>query len=160
MTDLNKVFLIGRVTADIDAVQGGFGYLNNGTAIAKVSIAVNRSRKQGEQWVDEASFFNITIWGKTAENLKQYLKKGQLIAVLGFLKQDRWKDQQGNNRSSISIVAEQVELCGHNANGGNNSNNANSGYAQNQNQNYNRNYAQNVPQPQQGEFGYQEDIPF
>lgn len=158
MTDLNKVFLIGRVTAGIDAVQGGFGYLNNETAIAKVSIAVNRSRKQGDKWVDEASFFNITIWGKTAENLKQYLKKGQLIAVLGFLKQDRWKDQQGNNRSSISIVAEQVELCGHNGNGGNNSNNANSGYAQNQN--YGGNNAQNVPQPQQGEFGYQEDIPF
>ena len=158
MTDLNKVFLIGRVTADIDAVQGGFGYLNNGTAIAKVSIAVNRSRKQGDKWVDEASFFNITIWGKTAENLKQYLKKGQLIAVLGFLKQDRWKDQQGNNRSSISIVAEQVELCGHNGNGGNNSNNVNSAYAQNQN--YGGNNAQNVPQPQQGGFGYQEDIPF
>lgn len=112
MTDINSVIVIGRITADVEAVQGGFGYISNGTAVAKISIAVNRSRKNGDEWVDEVSFFNITIWGKTAENLKPYLKKGQLIAVKGFLKQDRWKDQAGQNRSSVSIVAEQVELCG------------------------------------------------
>lgn len=112
MTDINSIIVVGRITADVEAVQGGFGYISNGTAVAKISIAVNRSRKNGDEWVDEVSFFNITIWGKTAENLKPYLKKGQLIAVKGFLKQDRWKDQAGQNRSSVSIVAEQVELCG------------------------------------------------
>lgn len=118
MTDINSVIVIGRITADVEAVQGGFGYISNGTAVAKISIAVNRSRKNGDEWIDEVSFFNITIWGKTAENLKPYLKKGQLIAVKGFLKQDRWKDQAGQNRSSVSIVAEQVELCGGRNQGG------------------------------------------
>lgn len=121
MTDINSVIVVGRITADVENVQGGFGYISNGTAVAKISIAVNRNRKNGDEWVDEVSFFNITIWGKTAENLKPYLKKGQLIAVKGFLKQDRWKDQAGQNRSSVSIVAEQVELCGvRNQNSGSN----------------------------------------
>lgn len=113
MTDVNSVVIVGRLTADIDAVQGGFGYLQNGTAVAKVSVAVNRSRKNGEEWIEEANFFNVTIWGKTAENLKPYLKKGSKVAVKGFLKQDRWQDKQtGQSRSSVSIVADQVELCG------------------------------------------------
>ena len=73
-----------------------FGYVGNGQARANVSIAVNRSRKNGEQWIDEANFFDVTIWGKTAENLKPYLQKGKQIAVDGYLKQDRWeKDGKG-----------------------------------------------------------------
>lgn len=115
--DLNSVTLIGNIVRDCGADQNSFAYLQSGAAVARVSIAVNRSRKQGEQWVDEVSYFDITIYGKTAENLRQYLLKGKKIAVSGHLQQDRWKDQQGNNRSRVSVVAETVQLLGGNPNG-------------------------------------------
>ena len=91
MTDLNHVVLIGRLTQDLGADERSFGYAANGQARANVSIAVNRSKKNGDQWVEETYFFNITIWGKTAENLKPYLTKGKQICVEGHLKQDRWE---------------------------------------------------------------------
>lgn len=112
MTDLNHVVLIGRLTRDLGSDERDFGYLPNGQARANVSIAVNRSKKQGDEWIDEVSYFEVAIFGKTAENLKPYLLKGKQIAVDGHLKQDRWKDQQGNNKSKISIVAENVQLLG------------------------------------------------
>lgn len=112
MTDVNHVVLIGRLTRDLGSDERDFGYLPNGQARANVSIAVNRSKKQGDEWIDEVSYLEVAIFGKTAENLKPYLLKGKQIAVDGHLKQDRWKDQQGNNRSKISIVAENVQLLG------------------------------------------------
>lgn len=112
MTDLNHVVLIGRLTRDLGSDERDFGYLPNGQARANVSIAVNRSKKQGDEWIDEVSYFEVAIFGKTAENLRPYLLKGKQIAVDGHLKQDRWKDQQGNNRSKISIIAENVQLLG------------------------------------------------
>lgn len=112
MTDLNHVVLIGRLTQDLGNDERSFGYLPNGQARANVSIAVNRSKKQGDEWINEVFYFEVAIFGKTAENLKPYLLKGKQICVDGHLKQDRWKDQQGNNRSKISIVAENVQLLG------------------------------------------------
>ena len=82
MTDLNHVVLIGRLTKDLGTDERSFGYVANGQARANVSIAVNRSRKNGEQWVDEVNYFDVTIWGKTAENLKPYLLKGKQIEKL------------------------------------------------------------------------------
>lgn len=112
MTDLNHVVLIGRLTQDLGNDERSFGYLPNGQARANVSIAVNRGKKQGDEWINEVFYFEVAIFGKTAENLKPYLLKGKQICVDGHLKQDRWKDQQGNNRSKISIVAENVQLLG------------------------------------------------
>ena len=112
MTDLNHVVLIGRLTQDLGNDERSFGYLPNGQARANVSIAVNRSKKQGDEWINEVFYFEVAIFGKTAENLKPYLLKGKQICVDGHLKQDRWKDQQGNNRSKISVVAENVQLLG------------------------------------------------
>ena len=91
MTDINRVVLVGRLVRDLGNDQRDFAYTPNGQARANISIAVNRSRKQGDQWVDEANFFDVTIWGKTAENLKPYLTKGKQIAVEGYLRQDRWE---------------------------------------------------------------------
>ncbi|MCI6810571.1 MAG: single-stranded DNA-binding protein [Spirochaetia bacterium] len=111
MTDLNHVVLIGRLTRDLGADERSFGYVGNGQARANVSIAVNRSRKNGEQWIEEANYFDVTIWGKTAENLKPYLTKGKMIAVDGYLKQDRW-EKDGQKMSKVSIVATNVQLLG------------------------------------------------
>ena len=111
MTDLNHVVLIGRLTQDLGSDERSFGYVGNGQARANVSIAVNRSKKNGDQWVEEVNYFNITIWGKTAENLKPYLTKGKQICVEGHLKQDRW-EKDGQKQSRVTIVAEQVQLLG------------------------------------------------
>ena len=111
MTDLNHVVLIGRLTQDLGSDERSFGYVGNGQARANVSIAVNRSKKKDDQRIDEVSYFNITIWGKTAENLKPYLTKGKQICVEGYLKQDRW-EHEGKKESRITIVADNVQLLG------------------------------------------------
>lgn len=105
MTDINKTVLVGRLTKDIE-----IKYTNSGEAIGKLSIAVNRSRKQDNQWVDEASFFDVKIYGKMAESLRPYLTKGKQIAVEGFLKQERWQ-----NFSRVTVGAENVQLLGGNS---------------------------------------------
>lgn len=136
MTDLNHVVLIGRLTQDLGSDERSFGYVGNGQARANVSIAVNRSKKSGDEWVETVSYFNITIWGKTAENLKPYLTKGKQICVEGHLHQDRWEDSEGKKQSRITIIADQVQLLGGNKNGSesnqaeSNQNNSDSGFAE------------------------------
>ena len=112
MTDLNHVAIIGRLTRDLGTDERSFAYTQGGTARANVSIAVNRSKKGSDgSWSDEVSYFDVTIWGKTAENLKSYLKKGTQIAVDGYLKQDRW-EKDGKSNSRVTIVANSVQLLG------------------------------------------------
>ena len=111
MTDLNKVILIGRLTQDCGNDERSFLYVGNGTAKAVVSLAVNRSVKKNGNWFEEVSFINVTIWGKTAENLKQYLKKGTQICVEGYLTQDRW-EKDGKKESRLNVTAESVQLLG------------------------------------------------
>ncbi|MBR5097213.1 MAG: single-stranded DNA-binding protein [Treponema sp.] len=112
MTDLNHVALIGRLTRDLGTDERSFAYLPNGTARANVSVAVNRSRRGADgSWSDEVSYFDITIWGKTAENLKPYLLKGKQIAIDGYLRQDRW-EKDGKTNSRVNIVANNVQLLG------------------------------------------------
>jgi single-strand DNA-binding protein len=88
-------------------------YTSGGFAIGNLSLAVNRKRKQGDQWVEEASFFEVNLYGKPAEALKPYLLKGKQIAVEGELRQDRW-EQDGQSRSKVVIAADNVQLLGGN----------------------------------------------
>lgn len=115
MTDMNHVFLIGRLTRDVGADERSFAYVGvSQVARANISIAVNRSKREGDQWVEEVSYFDVTIWGKQAESLKQYLQKGKQIAVDGYLKQDRW-EKDGQNHSRVIVVANSVQLLGGNS---------------------------------------------
>lgn len=104
--DINKWVVVGRITKDCE-----FGYMNSGSAKADFSIAVNDSKKNGNEWVNEVSYFNITVWGKSAENLKDYLKKGQQVCIEAKLKQDRW-EKDGKNFSAIKVVTENIQLLG------------------------------------------------
>lgn len=104
--DLNRVILIGRLTKD-----AALTYTSGGMAVCKFAIAVNKRRKQGEQWVEEVSFFDIVAWGKSGESLNQYLAKGKQVAVEGELHQNRW-EQDGQARSKIEINANNVQLLG------------------------------------------------
>lgn len=113
MNDTNKAILIGRLTRDLGSSEYDIGYLPNGTAKGSFSIAVNSSKKQADgSYSDEASFFEVIFFGKLVETLKPYMTKGKQVAVEGHLKQERWKDQQGNNRSRVVILADNVQLLG------------------------------------------------
>lgn len=113
MTDINTVNIIGRMTRDIG--ERDFAYTTGGTARLNLSIAVNRSEKRGGEWADKASFFDITVWGKTAENIKPYLHKGKQIAIGGYLDQQRW-EKDGQKYSKVVIIANSVQLLGGNEN--------------------------------------------
>ncbi|NIZ47497.1 single-stranded DNA-binding protein [Entomospira nematocerorum] len=107
MADVNQVVLIGRLTKDAELKYT----TNTNLAITRFSIAVNARRKQEDQWVDEASFFDITIFGKQGETLHNYLQKGKQVAVEGQLRQDRW-EQDGQMRSRVYVLADNIMLLG------------------------------------------------
>ena len=111
MTDLNSVIEIGRLTRDIS--ERDFTYTTGGTARLNLSIAVNRSEKRNGAWKDKVSYFDVTVWGKTAENIKPYLHKGKQIAVDGYLDQQRW-EKDGVKYSKVVIIADNVQLLGGN----------------------------------------------
>ena len=163
MTDLNSISLIGRCVRDIS--NNDFAYTPNGKARLTFSIAVNRSRKQGDQWIDEVSYIDCLVWGAFAETLKQKLHKGMRVAVAGSIRQDRWKDNNGNNRSKVYIVVDSVQNLesSTNQNGNNQNNSVNyNGYQQPQQQPQQQaggNYQQPVNEGYTGD-GFPEDIPF
>jgi len=105
--DTNICTIIGRLVKDAELKMTG-----SGLAVTSFSLAVNRSVKKGDEWTDEASFFDVTLWGKIGEIIVQYMTKGKQIAVVGSLRQDRWTDKEGANRSKVVINAETVQLLG------------------------------------------------
>lgn len=106
MEDINKLVINGRLTRDAE-----LKYTNSGTAVTRLAIATNRGVKQGDDWTEEASFFDATLWGKRGEGLNQYLKKGQQISIDGSLKQERW-EQDGQTRSRVIIHVDKIQLLG------------------------------------------------
>lgn len=114
MSDLNHVIEIGRLTRDIS--ERDFAYTTGGTARLNLSIAVNRSVKKNGAWTDSVSYFDVTVWGKQAENIKPYMHKGKQIAVEGYLDQQRW-EKDGQKYSKVVIIADNVQLLGGNENG-------------------------------------------
>jgi single-strand DNA-binding protein len=105
MNNLNSVLIEGNLTRDPE-----LSYTPKGIPVCRFSIATNRFYKQEEEYQKEVSYFDVTVWLKQAEICAEYLKKGRGVRVVGRLKQDRWQDQEGNNRSRVIIVAEHVEF--------------------------------------------------
>jgi len=110
--DINIVTLVGRLTRDSE-----LKYTNGGTAVCKFSLAVNRKKRSGDQWTDEVSYFDVVLWGKQGEALQQYLGKGKQVAVSGELRQNRW-EQDGQSRSKVEVIANNLQLLGGNTGGG------------------------------------------
>lgn len=158
--DLNKVELIGRLTRDAD-----LKYTTTGTAIAGISLASNRSVKKQDNWETEVSYFDASVYGKSAENLKPYLTKGKTIAIAGRLKQDRW-EKDGQKFSRIKIEVEELQLLGGNSSENSNSSNGGNGAqfsAMPQNQVTPPQAAPATPAPDPSLFSnddFPEDIPF
>ena len=145
MADINVVMLVGRLTRDAE-----LKYTQTGFAISKFSLAVNRRRKQGDQWIDEAHFFDLSLLGKRAEALNQYLTKGTQVAIQGELRQNRW-EKDGQSRSKVEITVNDIELLGGGRGGGQ------SGGSGQQNRSGGTDYG-NGPIPQEDNF--EDDIPF
>lgn len=103
--DLNNYSVIGRMTRDLD--ERAFAYTGNGKARLNISIAVNDGYGDNQY----TSYFDVVVWGKTAENIKPYLGKGKQICINGRLRQDRW-ESNGQKNSRVVIVAETVQLLG------------------------------------------------
>lgn len=112
-SDLNNVTLIGRLTAD-PVLQ----YLaQSGMAVANFSLANNYyvANKGG----DDVNYFEITAFGKQAETVGKYLKKGKQVAVFGALRQERWQDKEtGTNRSKVKIIMNSMQMLGGAGTGG------------------------------------------
>jgi single-strand DNA-binding protein len=123
---------------------------------------VNRRRKNGDQWEDEANFFDIVLWGRQGESLNQYLVKGKLVGVDGELRQDRWV-QDGQNRSKVEIVAANLQLLGggpgaSGAGGGNG--NGGASYQERQGDGDRGASGPARAAPPAGDDGFADDIPF
>ncbi|MFQ3853683.1 single-stranded DNA-binding protein [Staphylococcus parequorum] len=96
---MNIVAITGRITKDLELKPAGK------TQVINFSMAVENPYKK-----DDASFFDIVAFGKTAELLNEYCVKGSKIGVDGTLKQDRFTDKEGNNRSVVRITANRIEF--------------------------------------------------
>lgn len=104
MTDLNHVDIIGRCVKQPDLVKKG----PSGVSVLTFTLAVNRDFFKNEEWIEEVSFVDLTIFGKTAENMHKYLTKGKLVSVEGYIKQERWQDKEGKTLSRLKIVPEKI----------------------------------------------------
>lgn len=118
MADLNKVILMGHITADPELRQ-----TQSGTSVCSFSIGINRrySKEQAQQGVD---FINIVAWRQQAEFVTRYFKKGSSIIVCGSLQTRNWTDNNGQKRYATEVVADEVSFGSSKENSGETKNNA------------------------------------
>ncbi|AVV48750.1 MULTISPECIES: single-stranded DNA-binding protein [Leptospira] len=104
--DINRVTLVGRLTRDPEFKS------INGTSLVNFSLANGRTYVSNGEKREESHFFDCEVWGKPADIIQQYCKKGKQIAVEGRLKQDTWETTEGKKASRIRIVVENFQLLG------------------------------------------------
>jgi single-strand DNA-binding protein len=114
MASFNRVILIGNLTRDVE-----LRYIPSGMAVADVGLAVNDRRKgQNGEWIEETTFVDVVVWGRTAEVMSEYLSKGSPVFIEGRLKLDSWEGQDGQKRSKLRVVCEKMQLIGTKGQGG------------------------------------------
>jgi len=99
----NTITIIGNVTRDPE-----LRYLTSGTALAQLGVAVNRRYQQNGEWQEDTSFFDVVCWRELADNVSESISKGDRIIVTGRLEQRSWETQDGEKRSKVEIVADEV----------------------------------------------------
>lgn len=105
MASINRVIIMGNLTRDIE-----IKHLQSGMSVAEIGVAVNDRRKdQGGNWIEEVTFVDVTLWGRTAEIAAEYLGKGSPIFIEGRLKLDQW-EKDGQKRSKMRVVCERMQL--------------------------------------------------
>ncbi len=143
MADICFVTLTGRLTRDAE-----LRYAQNGNPIVRFSIAVNRAKRNADgSWSEDATFFECSYFGKSAEAVNAYLTKGRTVCLMGDLRQSRWEGNDGQTRYRLEVSVNQLTLTGGQSRSGegsaaemamrqggggggynNNNNNNNSGY--------------------------------
>jgi single-strand DNA-binding protein len=108
MASLNKVILIGNLTKDPE-----LKYIPDGTPVCSFSLAVNRyyTAKSGEK-KESTLFIDVTVWRKMAETCAEYLAKGRSVFVEGRLEMDTWEGKDGQKRSRMKVIAQNVQFMG------------------------------------------------
>lgn len=107
MASFNKVILMGNLTRDPEV-----RYTQGGTAVSEIGLAVNDRRKDAKgEWIEETTFVDCTLWGRTAEIAGEYLGKGSQVLMEGRLKLDSW-EKDGQKRSKLRVVAENLRMLG------------------------------------------------
>jgi len=112
MASYNRVILVGNLTRDPE-----LRYIPSGTAVSEIGLAVNDRVKKNDQWVDETTFVDVTLWGRTAEVANEYLSKGSPVLIEGRLKLDTW-EKDGQKRSKLRVVADKMQMLGGRDGGG------------------------------------------
>jgi len=107
MANLNKVMLIGNLTRDPE-----LRYTPKGTAVADISLAINRVwNNEQNQKQEETIFVDVTLWGRQAELAQQYLTKGRGAYIEGRLQMDTWDDKEtGKKRSKLKVIGESLQF--------------------------------------------------
>jgi single-strand DNA-binding protein len=108
----NRVILVGNLTRDPE-----LRYLPSGVAVSEIGLAVNDRAKRNDQWVDETTFVDVTLWERTAEVANEYLSKGSQVLIEGRLKLDSW-EKDGQKRSKLRVVASKMMMLGSKSGGG------------------------------------------
>jgi single-strand DNA-binding protein len=114
MASYNRVILLGNLTRDPE-----LRYIPSGMAVADIGLAVNDRRKNANgEWVEETTFVDVTVWGRTAEVMSEYLSKGSPVLIEGRLKLDTWEAQDGQKRSKLKVTCERMQMVGAKGQGG------------------------------------------
>lgn len=109
MPSYNRVILMGNLTRDPE-----LRHLPSNMAVTSIGLAVNDrwKDKQTGEWKDKANFIDCEAFGRTAEVINEYFRKGRPIMIEGKLRLDQWQDQSGNNRSKLKVVIDSFEFVG------------------------------------------------
>lgn len=104
MSQGNTVTIVGNVTRDPE-----LRFTSSGQAVTSLSVAVNRRWKgRDDEWQEQVSYFDVTAWGQMGENVAESCPKGSRIIVTGRLEQRSWETQEGDKRSKVQIVADEI----------------------------------------------------
>src|SRR6185503_1491513 len=106
MASFNRVILVGNLTRDPE-----LRYIPSGTAVSEIGLAVNDRVKKGDQWVEETTFVDVTLWARTAEIANEYLSKGSSVLIEGRLKLDTW-EKDGKKNYKLRVVGETMQMLG------------------------------------------------
>ncbi|MEX0678745.1 MAG: single-stranded DNA-binding protein [Pirellulales bacterium] len=113
MASFNRVILVGNLTRDPE-----LRFTPSNTPVTEIGLAVNDRRKNSSgEWVEETTFVDITLWGRTAEVATEYLNKGSSVLIEGRLKLDTW-EKDGKKNSKLRVVGERMQMLGPRGSGG------------------------------------------
>lgn len=112
MASYNRVILVGNLTRDPE-----LRYIPSGTPVTDIGLAVNDRVKRNDQWVEETTFVDVTLWARQAEVASEYLSKGSPVLIEGRLKLDRW-EKDGQKFSKLRVVGERMQMLGRRGEGG------------------------------------------